>query len=97
MITGAARTVFADTALARALNLQTPQQPAGFQDVDPTSVHAAGIEALYATQITLGCNQQPLRYCPQTLTRAQMAAFLHRARHLITAAANPTDGSADIV
>ena len=77
------------TFLTRALNLQTPQQPAGFQDVNPASTHAVSIEALYATHITLGCNQQPLRYCPQDpVTRAQMAAFLYRARHLI-AAANP--------
>ena len=77
------------TFLTRALNLQTPQQPAGFQDVNPASTHAVSIEALYATQITLGCSQQPLRYCPQNpVTRAQMAAFLYRARHLI-AAANP--------
>ena len=77
------------TFLTRALNLQTPQQPAGFQDVYPASTHAVSIEALYATQITLGCSQQPLRYCPQNpVTRAQMAAFLYRARHLI-AAANP--------
>ena len=77
------------TFLTRALNLQTPQQPAGFQDVNPASTHAVSIEALYATQITRGCSQQPLRYCPQNpVTRAQMAAFLYRARHLI-AAANP--------
>ena len=77
------------TFLTRALNLQTPQQPAGFQDVYPASTHAVSIEALYATQITLGCSQQPLRYCPQNpVTRAQMAAFLYRARHLI-AATNP--------
>ena len=50
--------------LTRALDLQTPQQPAGFDDVDPNSAHAASIEALYATRITVGCTQQPLRYCP---------------------------------
>ena len=77
------------TFLTRALNLQTPQQPAGFQDVNPASVHAASIEALYATHITLGCAQQPLRYCPQNpVTRAQIAAFLYRARHLIAAASS---------
>ena len=75
------------SVLARALGLRTPQHQAGFDDVDPASVHAARIEALYATRITAGCAQQPLRYCPDTpVTRAQMAAFLYRARHLITAA-----------
>ena len=73
------------TFLTRALNLQTPQQPAGFQDVNPASVHAPSIEALYAERITLGCAQQPLRYCPQDpVTRAQMATFLTRALNLQT-------------
>ena len=68
------------TFLARALNLEAPPQPAGFADVDPSSAHAANIEALYAQQITTGCTQDPLAYCPsRPVTRAQMAAFLHRA------------------
>ena len=38
--------------------------------------------------ITRGC--APNRYCPQRpVTRAQMAAFLNRARHLIAAARTP--------
>ena len=68
------------TFLARALNLEAPRQPAGFDDVDPSSAHAANIEALYAAHITTGCTQDPLAYCPsRPVTRAQMAAFLHRA------------------
>ena len=68
------------TFLARALNLEAPRQPAGFDDVDPSSAHAANIEALYAAHITTGCAQDPLAYCPSNpVTRAQMAAFLHRA------------------
>ena len=68
------------TFLARALNLEAPPQPAGFGDVDPSSSHAANIEALYAAHITTGCTQDPLAYCPsRPVTRAQMAAFLHRA------------------
>ena len=56
-------------------------------DVDPDGVHAPSIEALYAAGITTGCTQQPLQYCPnRPVTRAQMAAFLHRARHLIATA-----------
>ncbi len=75
--------------LTRALNLETPDQPAGFADVDPSGVHAHATEALYAAQITRGCAQNPLHYCPdRPVTRAQMAAFLHRARHLIAAAMN---------
>ena len=66
--------------LARALDLEVPPQPAGFDDVDPRSAHAANIEALYAAQITTGCARDPLAYCPdKPVTRAQMAAFLARA------------------
>ena len=71
------------TFLARALNLEAPPQPAGFADVDPSSAHAANIEALYAQQITTGCTQDPLAYCPSNpVTRAQMATFLARALNL---------------
>ena len=72
--------------LARALNLEAPREQAGFADVDPSSVHAANIEALYGAQITAGCAQESLQYCPdRPVTRAQMAAFLYRARDLISA------------
>ena len=73
--------------LARALDLEAPEQPAGFADVDPSGGHAANIEALFAAEITTGCTRVPLKYCPdRPITRAQMAAFLYRARDLITAA-----------
>ena len=73
------------TFLARALDLEAPPQPAGFADVDPSSSHAANIEALYAAQITTGCTRDPLAYCPsRPVTRAQMAAFLHRALKPVT-------------
>ena len=69
--------------LARALNLEAPPQRAGFADVDPSSAHAANIEALYAAHITTGCTQDPLAYCPSNpVTRAQMATFLARALEL---------------
>ena len=74
--------------LTRALDLDTPAQRAGFADVDPAGVHADAIEALYGARITVGCASEPLRYCPdRPVTRAQMAAFLYRARDLIAAAA----------
>ena len=75
--------------LARALDLETPPQRAGFADVEPSGVHAGAIEALYGAQVTVGCASEPLRYCPdRPVTRAQMAAFLYRARDLIAAAAS---------
>ena len=40
------------------------------------------IERLYAAGITGGCNNNPLRYCSETVvTRAQMAIFLERGIH----------------
>ena len=68
------------TFLARALGLEVPEVSAGFGDVDPGSVHASSIEALFASGVTLGCSQEPLRFCPNdAVTRAQMASFLIRA------------------
>ena len=73
------------TFLTRALDLP-PAEPAGFADVDPGSTHAAGIDALAAAGITVGCSTEPLRYCPDSpVTRAQMATFLTRALSLAPA------------
>ena len=64
--------------LVRAFELE-PAPPAGFADTSGTT-HAANIDALFAAEITTGCEKEPLRYCPRkTLNRAQMATFLHRA------------------
>ena len=66
--------------LARTLELEAPAQRAGFEDVDPRSVHAANVEALFAAGVTVGCSLEPLRFCPDSaVTRAQMASFLVRA------------------
>ena len=63
--------------LVRTLNLE-PSPAAGFTDTEG-SVHAANIDALFAAGITIGCDTDPLRYCPSDpLTRAQMATFLYR-------------------
>ena len=67
--------------LVRALDLPAGD-PAGFADTEG-SVHSANIDALAAAGITVGCDTDPLRYCPnQPVTRAQMATFLHRALKL---------------
>lgn len=65
--------------LARALDL--PAAPsAGFADVSRDNVHAANIDKLAASKITVGCRVEPLRYCPESsTTRAHMATFIHRA------------------
>ena len=65
--------------LTRALQLPPAPTPAGFTDTEGNT-HQANIDALAAAGITLGCDTDPLRYCPdQPVTRAQMATFLHRA------------------
>jgi hypothetical protein len=48
---------------------------------DDTSVHEQDIEAIAAVGVTLGCNPPDNdRFCPtSSVTRGQMAAFLHRA------------------
>ena len=66
--------------LARALDLAAAD-PAGFDDTEG-SVHAANIDALFAAGITRGCATDPPGFCPdRPITRAQMAAFLNRARN----------------
>lgn len=58
-------------------------EPAGFVDVDPDSVHAEAIDAVFAAGITRGCAGGPPRFCPDDpVTRAQMASFLARALDL---------------
>jgi hypothetical protein len=62
--------------LVRALRLPNSSVDA-FTD-DESSMHEASINALAAAGITGGCSAD--RFCPRaTVTRAQMAAFLHRA------------------
>ncbi|MCX8068993.1 MAG: RHS repeat protein [Thermodesulfovibrionales bacterium] len=52
-----------------------------FADVDPTSVFYDYIVAIYNRSITVGCGQNPLRYCPsEDVNRGQMAAFIIRAK-----------------
>ena len=70
------------TFLKRAFDLE-PAPVAGFTDVSGGS-HAANIDALAAAGVTVGCNRDPLRYCPtRSVTRAQMATFLARALGLV--------------
>ncbi len=60
-----------------------PPAPTGiFTDVPTTAWAANYIEQLYADGITTGCNPALMLYCPaDSVTRAQMAAFLLRAKH----------------
>lgn len=68
---------------AKRGTLFVPALPAGiFEDVPITHWAAGFIEQLYHDGITAGCNPAPLRFCPDnTLTRAEMAVFLLRAKY----------------
>ena len=67
------------TFLDRALDL--PDGTASFSDVGDDHPHAAGIAAVAAAGITVGCGDD--RFCPAVeLTRAQMASLLDRALDL---------------
>ena len=62
--------------LARAFSL--PTAPQDYFVDDASSVHEANINRLAAAGITTGCTST--EYCPdRSVTREQMAAFLHRA------------------
>ena len=79
--------------LVRAFNLPSAPEPAGFTDLEGKT-HAANIEALAHSGITVGCSTDPPAYCPrQPVTRAQMATFLHRADTLLNKreSDNPTE------
>ena len=66
------------TFFVRAFDLESAS-PAGFTDTEGDT-HEANIDALAEAGITAGCKTDPLRYCPDdSVTRAQMATFLHRA------------------
>ncbi len=66
------------TFLTRAFELD-PSSPFGFTDIEGNT-HKTNIDALVAAGITVGCDTNPARYCPdETVTRGQMATFLTRA------------------
>lgn len=67
--------------IARAFDLEDPESApsAGFEDVAGTG-HDADINALARAGITLGCETDPPRFCPQEFTtKGEMASFLDRA------------------
>jgi hypothetical protein len=71
--------------LLRGLGEFNPPTPATqrFNDVPPQNVFYNFIDRLAVLQITLGCTPDHLQYCPNdSVTRAQMAAFLVRAFNL---------------
>ncbi|HEX6286995.1 MAG TPA: VanW family protein, partial [Acidimicrobiia bacterium] len=60
--------------------------PGGTFIDDDGNVHEGSIEAVFAAQITSGCDERGIRFCPDlVVTRGQMAAFLARALNLAPA------------
>ena len=71
--------------ILRGLGEFSPPTPASqrFQDVPPANVFYNFIDRMAVLNITLGCTPDHLMYCPNdSVTRAQMAAFLVRAFNL---------------
>ena len=80
--------------LSRAFALEKVDGIGTFVDVEG-GVHAANIEALAASGITVGCRTDPPRFCPgRETTRAQMATFLKRA-YVRVVGACPTEAQPD--
>ena len=71
--------------LTRAFDLPSGT-PSTFIDVNRQSAQADDIDALAATGITIGCNVDGNRFCPDDmLTRGQLASFLRRTINYIAA------------
>jgi len=71
--------------IMRGLGEFSPPPPATqrFSDVPPSNVFYDFIDRMAVLNITLGCTPDHLMYCPNdSVTRAQMAAFLVRAFNL---------------
>ena len=65
-----------------------------FSDVEPGFWAAGYIEQFFLDGITSGCGLVPLRFCPtNTLSRAEMAIFLLRAKHGPTYVPPPATGT----
>lgn len=68
--------------IIRGLGEFTPPIPVmqRFDDVPPENPFYSFIDRMAVLGITLGCSSNPPLYCPNdSVTRAQMAAFLVRA------------------
>jgi len=87
-VTRAEMAVFIERGIHGAAYIPPAGTGAVFADVLPGYWAFDWIEKLYADQITSGCSLSPLSYCPErSITRAEMAVFLLKAKH--GAAYNP--------
>lgn len=68
--------------LVRAIPTATTYDPiaGSFTDIPEDAWYRQHVEYLYSLRVTVGCNTDPLRYCPNDpVRRDHMAAFLTRA------------------
>jgi hypothetical protein len=78
--TSLAVAVLAKTAGQLSVRVTTPTRPT-YADVPATHVAYSAIETLAWHGIAIECATGPLRFCPDaSITRAEMAAFLERAK-----------------
>ncbi len=81
IVTRAQMAVFLERA-TRGPEFVPPAGTGLFNDIPSNYWARDWIEQLYHDGITGGCEQQPLRYCPENpVTRGQMAVFLLRAKY----------------
>ena len=70
--------------LERSKGTFSPPKGSGalFADVSPDDWFVDWVELLYEDEITTGCGNNPLNYCPnKSVTRAEMAVFLLRTKY----------------
>ena len=64
--------------LAKALRLE-PASSAGFLDVSPDAHYADSVDAILEAGITVGCDRDQPRYCPERpISHREAAVMLHR-------------------
>jgi hypothetical protein len=81
-VTRAQMAIFLERGMHDTTYSPPPATGLVFSDISTSSFAANWIEVLYADGITSGCDLNPLRYCPDaSVTRAQMAIFLLRAKY----------------
>lgn len=89
-LTNTSIAVLSQTATALTVQVTNPLRGT-FVDVPATHMAYAAVEALAWNGITLGCATNPMRFCPDaTVTRAEMAVFIERAKRGSTFTFTPT-------
>ena len=79
--------------LAKSLQLE-PADSAGFLDVSPDAYYAGSVDSIYRAGITVGCDLDQFRYCPEEpISHRQAAVMLHRWLHRSSTTPDTTTGN----